>query len=62
MTHGKESRAYLPEQVAEILVQGEGRLDAPQGADLASMDLATMERALRIALTATANGTLPPTA
>ncbi len=42
---------YLPEQVAEMLAEARaGRLDIHQRADLASMDHAVMERALRLAL------------
>lgn len=46
---------YLPEQVAEMLAEARaGRLEIHQRADLASMDYAVMERALRLALAATA--------
>jgi pyroglutamyl-peptidase len=42
---------YLPEQVAEMLAEARaGRLEIHQRADLASMDYAVMERALRLAL------------
>jgi pyroglutamyl-peptidase len=44
---------YLPQQVAELLSgTGAGAVDR---ADLASMDLATMERAVRVALAVTAS-------
>jgi pyroglutamyl-peptidase len=46
---------YVPQQVAEMLAgAGAGRVDLRDGSDLASMDLATMERAVRIALAVTA--------
>jgi pyroglutamyl-peptidase len=46
---------YLPEQVAEMLVEARaGRLEIHQRADIASMDYAVMERALRIAITISA--------
>jgi pyroglutamyl-peptidase len=42
---------YLPEQVAEILRQARaGRVEFHQRADIASMDFAVMERALRLAI------------
>jgi pyroglutamyl-peptidase len=42
---------YLPEQVADMLGEARaGRLELHQRADLASMDFAMMERALRLAL------------
>src|SRR5258708_4098916 len=47
---------YLPQQVAEMLSGARaGRVDLQHGTDFASMDLATMERALRIALAVTAS-------
>jgi pyroglutamyl-peptidase len=51
---------YLPEQVAELLetVESEQRLELHQRADIASMELATMVRAIEIAV-ATAAGHLP---
>jgi pyroglutamyl-peptidase len=46
---------YLPEQVADVLRQARtGRVDLHQRADVASMDFALMERALRLALLASA--------
>lgn len=47
---------YLPEQVVELLnaVREERKLELHQRADLASMDLATMIRAVEIALATTA--------
>jgi pyroglutamyl-peptidase len=46
---------YLTEQVAEMLAEARaGRLEMHQRADLASMDYAVMERALRLALSVTA--------
>jgi pyroglutamyl-peptidase len=46
---------YLPEQVAEMLIAARaGELELHQRADLASMDYAVMERALRLALAVTA--------
>ena len=47
---------YLPEQVAEILdsVESEQRLELHQRADMASMELATMVRAVEIAVATTA--------
>jgi pyroglutamyl-peptidase len=42
---------YLPEQVADLMKQGRaGGVDVHQRADIASMDFAVMERALRLAL------------
>jgi pyroglutamyl-peptidase len=50
---------YLPEQVAEKLAEARaGRLEMHQRADLASMDYAVMERALRLALAVTAETAL----
>ena len=50
---------YLPQQVAEVLAGAPaGQVDAAPGVDLASMALATMERAVRIALAVTASA--PP--
>ncbi len=47
---------YLPQQVAEMLSGARtGRVDLPHGGDFASMDVATMERALRISLAVTAS-------
>ncbi|HXY98638.1 MAG TPA: pyroglutamyl-peptidase I [Stellaceae bacterium] len=46
---------YLPEQVAEMLAAARaGALELHQRADLASMDYAVMERAVRLALAVTA--------
>ena len=47
---------YLPEQVAELLqsVEDERRLEQHQRADIASMELATMVKALEIAIATTA--------
>jgi pyroglutamyl-peptidase len=46
---------YLPEQVAEMMREARaGRLDMRHRADIASMDYAVMERAVRIALTTSA--------
>ncbi len=46
---------YLPEQVAGMLVASRaGQIELHQRADLASMDYAIMERALRLALAVTA--------
>lgn len=47
---------YLPEQVAELLgaVRDERKLEIHQRADMASMDLATMVRAVELALAAVA--------
>jgi pyroglutamyl-peptidase len=46
---------YLPEQVAALLADAQaGRLAIEQRADIASMDLAVMERAVRLALTVAA--------
>jgi pyroglutamyl-peptidase len=43
---------YTPEQVAALLqeLKQQGRLEAHQRADLASMDLATSTRAVQIAV------------
>ena len=51
---------YLPEQVAELLgtVEREQQLELHQRADIASMELATMVRAIEIAV-ATAASHLP---
>jgi pyroglutamyl-peptidase len=50
---------YLTEQVAEMLAEARaGRLELHQRADLASMDYAVMERALRLALAVTAEAAL----
>lgn len=48
---------YLPEQVAELLgsVEAEKQLELHQRADIASMELGTMIRALEIAISAAAN-------
>jgi pyroglutamyl-peptidase len=48
---------YLPEQVAELLalVRNERKLELHQRADMASMDLATMVRAVELALIASIN-------
>lgn len=46
---------YLPQQVAELLSGPCGGADTPHSADLASMDLATMDRAIRIALAVSAS-------
>jgi pyroglutamyl-peptidase len=52
---------YLPEQVAAMLGEARaGRLAINQRADLASMDFAVMERAMRIALAAAATATALP--
>jgi pyroglutamyl-peptidase len=45
---------YMPEQVAEMMARARaGELALPHGTSLASMDLATMERAIRLAITVT---------
>jgi pyroglutamyl-peptidase len=50
---------YLPEQVAAMLAEARaGRLEMHQRADLASMDYAVMERALRLALDVSAEAAL----
>lgn len=46
---------YLPQQVAELLSGACGGADTPHSADLASMDLATMDRAIRIVLAVSAS-------
>jgi pyroglutamyl-peptidase len=53
---------YLPEQVAQLLVDGkrDRRLELNQRSDFASMDLATQTRAVRIALTETVGALTAP--
>lgn len=52
---------YLPEQVAAMMAEARaGRIEINQRADLASMDYAIMERALRIALAVAADAAPPP--
>lgn len=52
---------YLTEQVAEMLTEARaGQLEMHQRADLASMDYAVMERALRLVLAVTAAAARPP--
>jgi pyroglutamyl-peptidase len=52
---------YLPEQVAALLAEGRaGRLELHQRADFASMDLATMKRAVTLALAVAAEAIPAP--
>ncbi len=52
---------YLPGQVAAMMAEARaGRIEINQRADLASMDYAVMERALRIALAVAAQSAAPP--
>lgn len=47
---------YLPQQVAEMLSDAhDGRIDLQHRADIASMDMATMTRAVRVALSVAAH-------